>query len=89
MAENEWTLWSFTPRKDYPSVIYFWIDPNSVVKYCRSIEPIGFMPLQLDFSFWINRRVNLKYMNKFGCKKVTNGYAKMTQEELSQGCLTH
>ena len=89
MVENQWTLWSYKPFKDYPSTWYFWINPDGVVKYCRSIEPSGFNPTGLVPEVWLNLGVTPNFMRKFGAKKVTNGYAKMSQEELSQGYLAH
>lgn len=83
MVENQWTLWKYQPIKNYPSIWYFWIDPNKEIQFCRSVEPIGFLPVKLDADLWIGKKINSQQINKF-CKKV---HTKMTQEELSMGWL--
>ncbi len=84
-VENQWNLWSYKPFKDYHSVWYFWINPDGVVKYCRSVESLGFMSTGLIPELWIELDVTYKFMRKLGAKKVNT---KMTQEELSKGWLT-
>lgn len=90
LVENklEWTLWSYRVYPEFPSTWYFWINPEGVIKYCRSVEPLGYWSTELDIDLWIDKKVNPKMMKEFGCKKVTNSYAKMSQEELSNGWLT-
>jgi hypothetical protein len=84
LVENEWTLWSYRVYPDFPSTWYFWINPDGVIKYCRSVEPLGYWPTGLDIDLWIDKKVNPQTMKKLGCKKIN---AKMSQEYLSRGIL--
>jgi hypothetical protein len=42
--ETKWSLWKYQPDKNYPSTWYFWVDENNILRFKRSVEPIGFMP---------------------------------------------
>ncbi len=86
---KSWSLYKWQPYKDYPSIHYFWIDPDGVIKYTRSVEPLGYMPA-FDLSDWIDC-----YFDKKAIESITetNGKVtkvktnKMTEEQLSQGML--
>ena len=55
---KSWSLYKWQQYKDYPSINYFWVDPNGVIRFTRSVEPIGYLPaadmsnfVELDLSF--------------------------------------
>jgi hypothetical protein len=83
---KSWSLYKWQQYKDYPSINYFWVDPNGVIRFTRSVEPIGYLPaadmsnfVELDLSFLKKYLINQK-VAKVKTKK-------MTEEQLSQGML--
>ena len=76
--ETTWSLYKYTPNPEYPSITYFWVDENKVVKFQRSIEKLGFAPIKLD------NIVGLR-ISAFNVKKVSNH--RMTDEHLKKGWL--
>ncbi len=84
LVENQWTLWSHKPYKDFPSVWYFWIDPENIIRFGRSIESLGFLKVDLKIDLWEGKKISSSEMKKMGCNKVNT---KMTQEQLSLGWL--
>jgi hypothetical protein len=81
-----WSLYKHQPYNDYPSINYFWVDPDGVIRFTRSVEPIGYMPV-LDMSNFID--LDLSFLKAYLInKKVTKvKVKKMTEEQLSQGML--
>lgn len=66
---NEWTLYKFVPKKDYPSVTYLWVNELGKIVYQRSVEDIGYMPIKVtnmigtyieDYLMWQFKKVNHK-----------------------------
>ncbi len=82
MVENQWIVYKYQPNKDYPSIWYFWINPDGIIKYCRSIEPLGFMPIYLDVQSWQDKKVDIEVLRKLGCVKYKT---ELSQEYLSRG----
>jgi hypothetical protein len=84
-----WSLYKWQPHKDYPSVHYFWVNPEGIIKHTRSIEPYGYLP-----SFYLSDWVDY-YFDKKEIEDITNTNgkvtkvkaSKMTEEQLSQGIL--
>jgi hypothetical protein len=88
--KNKWQLYSWKPFKTYPSVHYFWVDPNGTIVYERSVEPIGYIPA-FNLSEVVTQQVvgMKKLIEQYGdltgeVKKVKHS---MTDDELSRGIL--
>ena len=86
---GEWTLWKYQPNKDYPSIWYFWVDPSSHIRFCRSIEPVGCMPVNLLVDIYLDVEVEKQPIAQrdFLVKNLKRVNHKMNQEQLSQGWL--
>ena len=89
--KNQWSLYSWKPFKTYPSVHYFWVDPNDTIIYERSIEPIGYIPA-FNLSDVVTQQMSgmKKLIEQYGdltgiVKKVKTD---MTDDELSRGILS-
>ncbi len=73
-----WTLRSYKPYKNFPSVTYFWIDSDGIVQYQRDVSSYGNIPVQTASI------VGKHYKSVVGLRKVkTNA----TQEQLQKGIL--
>jgi hypothetical protein len=88
---NSWSLYKWQPYKDYPSVNYFWVNPDGVIKHTRSVEPLGYLPVfdmsdAVDCNFKEERR-NLDALEATNGKVIKVKVKKMTDEQLSQGML--
>lgn len=71
-----WTLRSIRPYPDFPSVTYFWVDGNNIVRFQREITPLGFIPVQCE---------NIVGRNFREIKGTRLVKSKATQEQLKQG----
>jgi hypothetical protein len=88
---KSWSLYKWLPYKNYPSVNYFWVNPDGMVKYTRSVEDYGYLPaMSLTDAIGCDIEEIKKYLdNMFGTTgKVTKvKTSKMTEEQLSKGML--
>jgi hypothetical protein len=87
--KNKWQLYSWHTYKTYPSVIYFWVNPEGVIVHQRSIEPIGFAPA---FPLGDNIGKTVEYLQgifrmKAEWPEIKKVKTKMTDDQLSQGWL--
>lgn len=73
-----WTLRSYKPYKNFPSVTYFWIDSDGIVQYQRDVSAYGNIPVQMASI------VGKHYKSVIGLRKVNT---KATQEQLQKGIL--
>lgn len=83
--KNTWSLYKWQDDSKYPSVYYFWVDEKNIVRFIRSVEPIGFMPFPLPFGISTGESINQMRFTPFGIKKVY--MHKMNDEQLKQGWL--
>ena len=84
--ETKWSLYKVQPDKNYPSVLYIWLDENKRVRYGRTAEPYGFMPYPFNIIVEEGEPfTNLKTYFGKNLKKVSNH--SMTDEHLSKGWL--
>lgn len=80
MSYNIWKLYKYQPRKDYPSVWYFWVNPDGVIIYQRCVSSLGCMDFYIDMV--VGGTIKPKpYPNMKPVK------SKATQEQLSKGWL--
>lgn len=73
-----WTLRSYKPYRSFPSVTYFWIDSDGIVRHQRDISPSGFLPVTME------SLIGKSYKSVIGLRKVNT---KATQEQLEKGIL--
>lgn len=73
-----WTLRSYKPYKNFPSVTYFWIDSDGIVRHQRDVSLIGFLPVTME------SLIGKSYKSVIGLRKVKT---KATQEQLQKGIL--
>lgn len=80
--ETQWSLYYAKLVKNYPSKAYAWVNPEGIIIYMRSVEPLGFMkPFKFDNFIGENKSV----LRGLGFKKISNH--RMDDERLAQGML--
>ena len=89
--KNQWSLYSWKPFKTYPSVHYFWVDPNGTIVYERSVEPLGYIPA-FNLSEVVTQQMPgmKKLIEQYGdlTGEVKKFKHSMTDDELSRGILS-
>lgn len=87
---KQWELYSWQPFKKYPSKHYFWVNPEGIIIYERSVEPVGYLPC-FDLSGLINnlmlqmKKLLEQYPQIEG--KVKKVKHDLSQEQLERGWL--
>jgi len=85
MTKNKWSLYKWTAENGYPCKWYFWVNEYGIIKFMRSIESVGFMPVQLPFDVSTGQNINQMRLSKHNIRKVYNH--RMNDAQLSQGWL--
>jgi hypothetical protein len=88
---KSWSLYKWKPYKDYPSVNYFWVNPDGIIKYTRSVEPWGYLA-GVDLSdmvdcYFDEAKKHIEKTNGTNSKVTKAKVRKMTEEQLSKGML--
>lgn len=73
-----WTLRKIKPFDSFPAIVYFWCDGGGIVRFQRTITPLGFMEPSFE-------SVVGEHWHKI--TGTTRVKSKATQEQLQKGWL--